>query len=202
MNGYRRRIFREMRKTLESIGPLSSALDVGSGDGWFAKSVSGLGICDRVTAVDVKARPRGHYPVELYDGERLPFPDDEFDLVYAVDVVHHAPEPAKLLGEMIRCARRFVLLKDHTWQTELGRLALVVRDEIGNRPKGVRCVYNFQHGWEWDRVMLSGGMQRVQLTYPLPCHAGPLGGFANNNEFLSVWRSPIGPLHGGDGEPS
>jgi SAM-dependent methyltransferase len=198
MNRYRRRIFLEMRSTLESIGPLNSVLDVGSGDGWFAMSVGSLGICEKIAAVDVKKRPHCFHPVELYDGERLPFHDQEFDLVYAVDVVHHAPEPAKLLGEMIRCARRFVLLKDHTWQTAFGRLALVVRDELGNRPKGVRCVYNFQHGWEWDGVMLANGMERVQLKYPLYCHAGPLGGFANNNEFLSVWQ-PSEPLRDGRG---
>ena len=190
MNGYRRRIFREMSDTLASIGPLNSVLDVGSGDGWFAMSVKSLGICDKITAVDVKIRPECYHPVELYDGDRLPFRDGEFDLVYAVDVVHHAPKPGKLLDEMIRCSRRFLLLKDHTWQTELGRLVLLVRDEIGNRPKGVRCLYNFQRGWEWDRVMLDNGMERVQLKHPLQCHAGPLGGFANNNEFLSVWQSP------------
>ena len=198
MNGYRRRIFREMSDTLASIGPLNNVLDVGSGDGWFAMSVKSLGLCDKVTAVDVKMRPHCHHPVELYDGERLPFRDNEFDLVYAVDVVHHAPQPGKLLSEMIRCSRRFLLLKDHTWQTELGRLVLLVRDEVGNRPHGVRCLYNFQRGWEWDRVMLDNGMERVQLKHPLQCHTGPLGSFANNNEFLSVWQSPQ-PLRIGDG---
>jgi hypothetical protein len=34
MNGYRRRIFHEMKYMLASFGPLNIGLDVASGEGW------------------------------------------------------------------------------------------------------------------------------------------------------------------------
>jgi SAM-dependent methyltransferase len=187
MNGYRRQIFREMHATLSALGSIDGVLDVGAGDGWFANAVETLGICGNVTAVDVQARARCHHPVDLYDGRLLPFPDGAFDLVYAVDVVHHAIEPAKLLAEMARCTRRYLLLKDHTWHTRLGWLILAARDEAGNRPHGVRSVYNYQQDREWDAVLEANGMKQLQLLHPLACHVGPLGRLANHNEFLSLW---------------
>jgi SAM-dependent methyltransferase len=182
-----------MQATLSGLGSIDGVLDVGAGDGWFANSIETVGVCDKVTAVDVKVRPRCHHSVELYDGARLPFPDAAFDLVYAIDVVHHAVEPGKLLAEMARCTRRYLLLKDHTWHTRLGWLVLAARDEVGNRPHGVRCVYNYQKDREWDAVLEANGMRQLRLLYPLPCHIGPVGHLANYNEFLSLWEVAAPP---------
>lgn len=187
-NGYRRRIWREMRGLLAGLTPMTQILDVGAGDGWFACSIEGTGACDVVTAIDVMARPEPYHRVETYDGDLLPYPDAAYDLVYAVDVVHHAEEPAKLLVQMARCTRRYLLLKDHTWRTKLGWLTLAARDEFGNRRFGVRCVYRYQRGWEWDVVLQRSRLKRVQLIYPLKCHVGPLGRLANTSEFLSLWE--------------
>jgi SAM-dependent methyltransferase len=188
MNGYRRRILREMLPVMTGLQPLGRVLDVGAGDGWFAKSIEGIGICDAVTAVDVKVRQNSHHHVQLYDGIRLPFQDAAYDLVYAIDVVHHAIDPRALLSEMVRCTRRYLLLKDHTWRTRLGWMTLAALDEIGNRRFGVRCVYKFQHRWEWDTILQARGLRRVRLRYPLGCHIGPLGRFPNRLEFLSLWE--------------
>jgi len=187
-NGYRRRIWREMRDLLSDLTPMSRILDVGAGDGWFALSLEHVGACDTVTAIDVLARPKPHHRVEIYDGHQLPFEDAAYDLVYAVDVVHHAEEPAKLLGEMARCTRRYLLLKDHTWRSKLGWLTLAARDELGNRRFGVRCVYRYQRAWEWDVVLRMSHLKRLNLIYPLNCHVGPLGRLANTSEFLSLWE--------------
>jgi SAM-dependent methyltransferase len=187
-NGYRRRIWREMRGLLSDLAPMAGVLDVGAGDGWFAWSIEKAGACDAVIAIDVMARPELYHRVETYDGGQLPYPDAAYDLVYAVDVVHHAEEPAKLLGEMARCTRRYLLLKDHTWQTKLGWLILAARDELGNRRFGVRCPYRYQRGWEWDVVLRRSCLKRVELIYPLNCHVGSLGRLANTSEFLSLWE--------------
>ena len=91
MNPYRRRVLYEMEPILKgALDPGNRVLEVGAGDGWFAMSLENLGICNRVTAVDINTRPDSYHIVEIYDGEKLLFSDREFDLVYAVDVVHHA----------------------------------------------------------------------------------------------------------------
>ena len=166
MNPYRRRILNELVPLLRGIPVVERVLDVGAGDGWFAMSVQRMGICKAVTAVDIMPRPRPYHQVEIYDGTQLPFPDNAFDLVYAIDVVHHATDPSKLLAEMARCTKRFVLLKDHTWSTRIGWLALVAMDEIGNRRFGVPSIYNYQRGWEWDPILYRAGFERMDHIHP------------------------------------
>ena len=38
----------------------------------------------------------------LYDGEHIPFPDQEFDIVFCTEVMEHVPEPALFLKEIYR----------------------------------------------------------------------------------------------------
>jgi len=187
VNPYRWRIIHEMQPLLRAIQPLKRVLDVGAGDGWFA--MSRMGICDIVTAIDVMPRQQAHHPVNFYDGERLPFPDNAFDLVYAVDVVHRAADPPKLLAEMARCTGHYLLLKDHTWRTRPGWWTLAAMDEVGNRRFGVHSAYNYQRGLEWDEVLQKQGLKKLEYIHPLPCHIRLLGRLTNNLQFLALWTA-------------
>jgi SAM-dependent methyltransferase len=173
---------------LRAIAPVDQVLDVGAGDGWFAMSVQSMGICKAVTAVDIMPRSRPYHLVEIYDGARLPFRDGMFDLAYAVDVVHHAADPSKLLTEMARCTKRYLLLKDHTWHTRIGWLALAAMDEIGNQRFGVPSIYNYQRGWEWDQILQKAGLRRREHVHPLACHTRLLGRLTNSLQFLALWE--------------
>ena len=59
-----------------------------------------------ITGVDVLVRPKNHIPVQLFDGRQLPFPDQSFDAVMFVDVLHHTDDPSVLLREAKRVARK------------------------------------------------------------------------------------------------
>jgi SAM-dependent methyltransferase len=45
-------------------------------------------------------------------GTSLPFPDGAFDVVTAFGVLHHVPQPSKVIAEMARVARRAVFISD------------------------------------------------------------------------------------------
>jgi SAM-dependent methyltransferase len=167
---------------------MSRVLDVGAGDGWFAMSLERMRVCNAVTAIDVKPRSENHHPVQVYNGEQLPFADKAFDLVYAVDVVHHAVHPLRLLQEMSRCTKRYLLLKDHTWRTTAGRLALAAMDEVGNRRFGVPSVYKYQREWEWNVVLEGAGLRQIKCLHPLACHVRLLGWLTNELQFLALWE--------------
>lgn len=74
----------------------AKVLDVGSGiglvDKFLKRDIKGLFGVDIEEGVVEKAKinnPEVNY--NKYDGERLPFEDNTFDLVFAVNVMHHVP---------------------------------------------------------------------------------------------------------------
>jgi SAM-dependent methyltransferase len=68
--------------------------------------------------------------VHLVKGERLPFPDREFDSVAVVDMIEHVADDRRFMDELARITRpgaRLVLNTPHLRQTTLRR----VRDQLG-----------------------------------------------------------------------
>jgi SAM-dependent methyltransferase len=188
MNPYRRRVLELVRPLLRPHAPLGRALDFGAGDGWFARSFVEEGLVKEVVPVDVQRRARPVAEVVLYDGARLPFDDRSFDLVCSLDVLHHCPSPRAALRDALRCSDRFFLLKDHNYRGPLGKAALCLLDEIGNRRFGVPSVYHYQRRWEWLPWIGEAGFALRELVHPALCHKGPLGWATNGLQFVGLWE--------------
>lgn len=188
MTLYRQRILEKIRELIEPLGPLEGALDFGSGDGFFAVQLKDTHAVGSVTAVDVIERKSSLVIPILYNGERLPFPDNTFDLAYAIDVLHHCCDPPAALNDLIRCSRKYLLIKDHTYQGSIGKLILGLLDEIGNRRFGIPSPYLYQRGWAWVEQIESSGWRRLSLTYPMRCHTGMIGAATNGLQFVGLWE--------------
>jgi SAM-dependent methyltransferase len=95
----------------EHGGP--SLLDLGCGLGGYSKRLAERGF--EVIAFDVapeyveRARALG-VDARHYDGQRLPLEDDSVDTVFLLEVIEHLDDPARLLHEARRVARRNVLV--------------------------------------------------------------------------------------------
>jgi SAM-dependent methyltransferase len=111
-----------LRLMLACIGQhgINSVLDVGSGTGRtlrFLKqncpSLRILGI-EPSNALRQIGYESGLADYELIggDGQRLPFGDGAFDLVCEFGVLHHVPNPALIVAEMMRVARRAIYISD------------------------------------------------------------------------------------------
>lgn len=175
MANYRPNVARHLRSVLRDLGPIDSLLDFGAGNGWILNQMLTTEVLvGSARAVDVQRRDRYHMPVDLYDGDRLPFDDGEFDTSMAVDVIHHCPRPADALREIARVTRRYLVLKDHTFQGALGFVVLSALDEIGNRKFGIPNRYRYQRAFAWDDVLGREGFVVRKRVSPLPCHDGPL----------------------------
>jgi ubiquinone/menaquinone biosynthesis C-methylase UbiE len=94
--------------------PPESALEVGCGEGVIADKLRRR--FQEVVALDLPdAGLRAwwqRYPGPRYlhaDAHHLPFEDDQFDLVVAVEVLEHLHDPVKGLREMTRVSRRHVV---------------------------------------------------------------------------------------------
>jgi ubiquinone/menaquinone biosynthesis C-methylase UbiE len=97
-------------------------LDVGCGMGLTHKylddnaiELHGIDISPKSIEFSTKHNPHAAY--HLHDGDRLPFGDNEFDLVFASGVLHHVPVHLRqgFIKEMVRVVRsgKFVMVIEH-----------------------------------------------------------------------------------------
>src|SRR5262245_5920009 len=85
---------------LASLLPADArVLDVGAGDGSLAAALAARRPDLTLEGIDVVVRPGARIPVRQFDGKTIAHDDRSFDAAILVDVVHHAEEPLRLLGE-------------------------------------------------------------------------------------------------------
>nr|WP_294947909.1 class I SAM-dependent methyltransferase [uncultured Mucilaginibacter sp.] len=93
-------------------------LEVGAGDGSILKFLSDQNFAPEYHAVEIsdsgvahiKSRNiRGLVSVQEFDGYKLPFEDNSFDLIILSHVLEHVEHERLLLREMKRVARQFVI---------------------------------------------------------------------------------------------
>jgi SAM-dependent methyltransferase len=190
---YRRRVFDLVRSLLSSDPRAATALDFGSGDGWFAQQMRAAELAAEITCAEVKAPEACYVQPVLFDGRRLPFADRSFELGYTIDVLHHCDDPRESLRELLRCTSRLLLIKDYTYSRLLERLALRFLDELGNWPFGLAAPHHFQRKWEWFAWIEQEGFQLRTLIHPAPCHAGAFGRATNVFQFVAVWERRVKP---------
>jgi SAM-dependent methyltransferase len=87
----------------------ASTLEVGCGDGALLCELAARGFGGRLHGVEISraaveiARRRAQIAsVSLYDGSRLPAPDDAYDLGVLSHVLEHVADPSQLLAEAAR----------------------------------------------------------------------------------------------------
>ena len=122
-----------------------SALDVGCGEGVLTERfaerleeghVVGVDLDDPKLRAEWESRARSNLEFKPLAGPDLPFAADEFDVVSAIEVLEHVPDPDHTLAEMVRVARRHVLVsvpREPLWRT-LNMLRGAYVREWGNTP--------------------------------------------------------------------
>lgn len=136
----------------------AQVLDVGCGDG-LIDSLIAAGRPDlSISGIDVLVRPETHIPVVLFDGQRIPLEDRAVDVAMFIDVLHHTDDPAVLLAEGRRVARRGILIKDHLTDPLLAEPLLRFMDYVGNVQHGVALPYNY-----WSRAQWRDACDRLGL---------------------------------------
>ena len=129
-------------ETLVPHGP-TKCLDVGCGDMTIAEAIHDHTPRTEWTCIDVHPLPPGldeHTRWKKYrafDGQTIPYGDQEFDIAVLCDVLHHTPATAgRLLAEAARVARH-VIVKDHFEYGAYSRSMLRLMDFLGNWGYGI-----------------------------------------------------------------
>ena len=105
-------------------------LDIGTGPGSVSLQLSRDGF--NVISLDVEdlsLTPEVH-PL-IYDGNRLPFNDGDFDVALLLTVLHHTPYPKQILLEAVRVAPRIIIIED-IYRSRLGKGLTFFADSVAN----------------------------------------------------------------------
>ena len=151
----------------------ASVLDVGSGDGLLAQELLHRRPDISIRGVDVQVRETAAIPVTIYDGRTLPFEAAAFDALIIVDVLHHADDPALLLREAARVARRSILIKDHTSDRFLAVPTLRLMDRVGNARHGVALPHHYWRRQTWIEQFAALGLDVNSWENDLGLFRGP-----------------------------
>ena len=154
-------------------GP-ARVLDLGCGDGQVAVALMRRRADLALEGVDVLVRPITHIPVTQYDGKTLPFDDASFDHVTIVDVLHHTDDPAAILKEAGRVARKSVVIKDHLREGWLAGPVLRLMDWVGNRGHNVRLPYNYLDSQQWRSAFEQAGLRETGRQEQIGLYPAPL----------------------------
>jgi ubiquinone/menaquinone biosynthesis C-methylase UbiE len=145
------------------LDKVTTALDVGAGNGFSTSHAPSHISC---VATDGSMRMLERHQGEdlvLADAQALPFRDDTFDLAFCWELLHHVDEPWRVLAEMRRVTRRWVLVMDPN-PLNLAQFLFALAD-----PEH-RWVLRFSRGYLDDQLARAGlrkvAFQRVGLIFP------------------------------------
>ncbi len=150
-------------------------LDVGCGDGLISALLSVKRPDLIIQGIDVLRRDRAHIPVEIFNGQEIPFSDGSFDFLLFSDVLHHTADPTILLREARRVASQGVIIKDHYRKGLAAHARLRFMDWVGNARFGVALPYNYWSEEQWNVIWQQIGLQSEELVthlglYPTPAN--------------------------------
>jgi SAM-dependent methyltransferase len=172
--------------------PNASILDIGCGDGTIDQKILNRRSDVSIAGIDLFVRPSSRAPVIVFDGNRIPYRDESFDVAMFIDVLHHTQNPAILLREAKRVAKKSIVIKDHFRNGFLAGATLRVMDWIGNAAHGVALPYNYWNREEWKEAFRSLSLEPGEIVcqprlYPMPASLI----FDRGLHFIA--QLPIGP---------
>ncbi len=171
--GLGRRV-RVLSRHLERLLPENGLiLDVGCGDGTLDTSLQNLRPDLSIEGIDVLVRPEVKIPIREFDGLVIPHPDDAFDCVVFVDVLHHSLDTIQLLREAKRVSRGFIVIKDHRRNGFLAQQTLRFMDDVGNKRFGVHLPHHYWSQAQWDSAFSELALSVVQWKQDLAIYPWP-----------------------------
>lgn len=173
---YAARLRELLRQIIPQLRAGDRVLDVGCGSGLLGQAI--LKDAGGPAGVEVRGLERVRrgdeaINVDAYDGVSFPYPDKSFDVVMLADVLHHEPDPDRLIAQCVRASRRLLIIKDHQRRGMLAQQRISLIDWAANAPYGVPCLYRYNTLQEWreshrrHNLTVEREMESMQLYPPV-----------------------------------
>jgi SAM-dependent methyltransferase len=107
-----------------------SVLEVGSGNGALSKILSANEM--KLTALDIEDKTLfDEVSVQVYDGEKFPFEDKQFDVCQMITMLHHTTNAEQLIQESKRVAKHIIIMED-VYENAFQKYITWVTDSVVN----------------------------------------------------------------------
>lgn len=185
-----RRAWLIAKEILPYVNDGDKVLDFGCGDMIVSKLIAEKKKIEAV-GIDTVAINHTDFKVIKYEGGRLPFEDNEFDVVISSFVLHHTDNPEFYLEELKRVSRRKIVLMEDVYNNKVEEKITKAMDLFLNRAlsKEIKVPYNFRSVSQWKENFEKMGLKldNIKRFYPYPI---PL--FATNNVVMVLRKSLAG----------
>ncbi len=130
----------------------ATVLDYGCDDGSTAQLILKHNPTLKIVGVDIQAHRAPQIPIKIFDGKTIPYPDNSFDVVIALDVLHHTTDIASHLQELKRVTKKQLIIKDHLSTSPLAKLMISSVDWLSNVIFDIPCAFNYPTKAGWGKL--------------------------------------------------
>ena len=191
---YASRLKELVRRISPHLREGDKVIDVGCGNGTLGRAIFDSPSCPKgVTVRGLERVKRGGEAIEVdaYDGTTIPHPDRSFDVVMLADVLHHEPDPHRLIAECIRVARRLLVIKDHKVEGPLAQQRISLLDWAANAPYGVPCLYRYNTPAQWEQWRQRHSLHALEELRSMRLYPPPYNlVFTGKLQYFGVFRVP------------
>jgi hypothetical protein len=113
-----------------------------------------------VIGIDVVDKRIYQIPFKIYDGKKIPFPEDYFDLVIIAFVLHHTEDPILILEEAKRVGKRIIIFEDLP-EGIFGKVYCFLHWVTWNLFFGKSPKFNFHTSKEWEEIFENLGLKLI-----------------------------------------
>lgn len=142
--------------------PKAKILDFGCDDGEVGYQMMQMNPKLSIVGVDIQENNPSKIPKKIYDGKKLPYKSNSFDVVVSTDVLHHINDIPKMTKELARVSRNLVIIKDHRVYGKLSYYMICLSDYVSNAPFGIACAFNYLTMREWGSAFKYAGLKLVR----------------------------------------
>ncbi len=137
-------------------------LDVGSGNCALSLLLKNNNM--KVTSLDIanKSAYKEITPV-IFDGLKLPYGDNEFDVVQLITVLHHIKQPEIILKEAIRVGKKIIVMED-VYESTLQKYLTFWADSINNW-EFIGHPHSNKTDEEWRQLFKKYNIELTQSEY-------------------------------------
>lgn len=140
-------------------------LDLGSGTGEIAEFIHNHRKNIEITLLDITSEyNKSKFKVNVYDGEKLPFPKNTFDTVLVSFVLHHSQDPSLTLREAVRVSKNKIIIVEEKIDTKLEFFFIEIWHSLVDVIAGGELFFSFRPKVWFDKEFKRLGLRVKKVT--------------------------------------